>query len=132
MNSIIGKIQTIGQTQTIPSKNGGRDLVKRELVLDASAYDRWTGDKFDNFPSFEFIGQRCADLDNFKAGDIVTVSFDIRGRFYDKDGEKKHMNSVVGFRIEKKELHPGNVSTTEETPTPENITAEESKNDLPF
>ena len=49
MNSIIGKIQTIGQTQTIPSK-GGRDFTKREVIIDSSTYDRWTGDKFENYP----------------------------------------------------------------------------------
>lgn len=81
-NTITGKISYIGPIQEIPSKNGGNPFVKREVVIDSTRFDPYTGerDKFENFPMFEFSGDRCAELNNFQINDIVTVSFEIQGR----------------------------------------------------
>lgn len=97
---MIGKVFSIGATQSIPSKNGNT-FNKRELVLDATRYDGLTGEKgIENYPLFEFGGDRCAELDNYKVGDIVEVSFDLQGSFYEKDGAKKNMTRVRGYKIE--------------------------------
>lgn len=97
---MIGKVFSIGATQSIPSRNGNT-FNKRELVLDATRYDGLTGEKgMENYPLFEFGGERCSELDNFKVGDIVEVSFDLQGSFYEKDGAKKNMTRVRGYKIE--------------------------------
>lgn len=98
---IIGKVHTIGQTQTISSKNGGQPFTKREIILDATRFDGLTGERgVDNFPAFEFGGERCSELDKFKQGDVVEVFFDLQGSFYTKDGVEKNMTRVRGYKIE--------------------------------
>lgn len=97
---MIGKVFSIGATQSIPLRNGNT-FNKRELVLDATRYDGLTGEKgMENYPLFEFGGERCSELDNYKVGDIVEVSFDLQGSFYEKDGAKKNMTRVRGYKIE--------------------------------
>lgn len=98
---IIGKVHTIGAVQTIASKNGGQPFVKREIILDATRFDGLTGERgIDNFPAFEFGGERCSELDKFKPGDVVEVSFDLQGSFYTKDGVERNMTRVRGYKIE--------------------------------
>lgn len=102
-NTITGKISYIGPIQKIPSKNGGNPFVKREVVIDSTRFDPYTGerDKFENFPMFEFSGDRCAELNNFQINDIVTVSFEIQGRkWIDAQGKTKYINSIRGYKIE--------------------------------
>lgn len=100
-NQITGRVFSIGQTQSIQTKNGN-PFTKREIVLDASKYDMYTGEKgFENYPMFEFTGEKCKDLDGYQVGQVVTISFDIQGGFYDdKDGVKKNITKVRGYKIE--------------------------------
>lgn len=106
-NTITGKIAYIGPIQQIPSKNGGNPFVKREIVIDSTRFDPYTGerDKFENFPLFEFSGDKCSDLDNFQVNDVVTVSFDIQGRkWIDAEGKTKYINSIRGYKIEARQV----------------------------
>ena len=99
---VIGKGHSAGQTQQIASKNGGQPFLKREIVLDATRYDGLTGERgYDNFPMFEFSGDKCAELDAFKQGDVVEVSFELQGSFYkDKDGVERNFTRVRAYKIE--------------------------------
>lgn len=102
-NKIIGRVLQVGDTLPIQSKDGQKTYYKRELVLDATRYDSLTGKRgYENYPSFEFSGDKCKDLDNLRTGDIVTVSFDVSGSKYEKDGQVKFFNRVRGYKIEKK------------------------------
>lgn len=100
-NQITGRVFSIGQTQSIQTKSGN-PFTKREIVLDASKYDMYTGEKgFENYPMFEFTGEKCKDLDGYQVGQVVTISFDIQGGFYDdKDGVKRNLTKVRGYKIE--------------------------------
>lgn len=99
---VIGKVHSVGQTQQIASKNGGQPFLKREIVLDATRYDGLTGERgYDNFPMFEFSGDKCAELDAFKRGDVVEVSFELQGSFYkDKDNVERNFTRVRAYKIE--------------------------------
>lgn len=99
---MIGKVFSIGATQSIASKNGGQPFQKREIVLDATRFDGLTGERgYDNFPMFEFGGEKCSELDGFKTGDVVEVSFELQGSFYkDKDGVEKNFTRVRAYKIE--------------------------------
>lgn len=101
-NTVTGKIHQIGSVQIIPSKNGGQPYTKREIVLDATRYDSYTGERgFDNFPAFEFGGEKCKDLDGYKVGQVVTISFDLQGSYYkDSTGAEKNFTRVRGYKIE--------------------------------
>lgn len=109
-NTIIGTILQIGTVQDIPTKSGNQ-FRKRELVLDASSYDQYTGEKRENYPSFNFLQKHVDDLNNFKIGDRVIVSFFLSGRRWEKDGEVKYFNDVVGFKIEPFTANQGSQSS---------------------
>ena len=100
-NTITGKILRISPTVQIPSKDGSKTFPKREVVLDATRYDQYTGERgYDNFPAFEFGGEKCAVLDSYQQGQVVTISFDLQGRRWEKDGEVKYITTVRGYKIE--------------------------------
>lgn len=98
-NQISGKVLIIEDAVTIPTKSGNT-FTKRQIVLDASHYDPMTGQKFENYPAFDFVGNRVNELDNFKVGDLVTISFALNGRPFDKDGKTTYFTSVNGYKIE--------------------------------
>lgn len=102
-NQVIGRIFQIGNTEPIQSKDGSKTYYKRELVLDATRFDGMTGERgFDNYPTFEFSGDKCSELDQYKVGEIVTVSFDLQGSKYEKDGQTKFFNRVRGYKVERR------------------------------
>lgn len=100
-NQISGRVIRVGVTQNIPTKSGV-SFVKRELVIDATPFDRYTGErsKFENFPSIQFTGERAKLLDNVAVGQVVTVDFGLNGRPYQRDnGVVDYFTDVVGFRV---------------------------------
>ena len=113
-NQITGRIIEIGQTVQIPSKNGGSSFIKREFILDATTYDPYTGERseYENIIPLEFSGDKCAELDRFNQGDVVTVSFVLQGRSWtNQDGEFKRMVSIRCYKIEAR----GGVSQSQQT-----------------
>lgn len=102
-NQITGRLAAIGQTVQIPSKTGGSPFLKREFLLDATPHDTWTGERsqYENIVPLEVSGDKCADLDNFSVGDIITVSFALQGREWtNQDGQTKRMVSIRCYKIE--------------------------------
>lgn len=98
-NQISGKVLIIENSVSVPTRSGGT-FTKRQVVLDASHYDPMTGQKYENYPAFDFVGNRVNDLDNFKVGDLVTISFALNGRPFDKEGKIIYITSVTGYKIE--------------------------------
>ena len=98
-NQISGKVLIIDDVISIPTRSGNT-FTKRQIVLDASHYDPMTGQKFENYPAFDFVGNRVNELDNFKVGDLVTITFALNGRPFDKDGKTTYYTSVNGYKIE--------------------------------
>lgn len=104
-NQVIGKIFQIGNTEPIKSKDGSKTYYKRELILDATRFDGITGERgFDNFPTFEFSGDKCSELDQFKVGEIVTVYFDLQGTKYEKEGQTKFFTRIRGYKVERRQV----------------------------
>lgn len=121
-NQITGKIVVIGNTESIPSKDGSKTYNKREIVLDATKFDPYTGERgYENYPSFEFGGDKCSELDHFSAGEIVTISFDLQGTKYEKDGQTRFFTRIRGYKVERR--HVQNTSTQ---------TPQSQDNDTPF
>lgn len=98
-NTITGRILSIGNVETIPSKNGDEPFKKRVVVLNCTRMD--FGKTYENYPSFEFSGKHVDDPKDFKNDDIVTISYVIQGTRYQKDGQpEKFFNTVSGYKIE--------------------------------
>lgn len=101
-NTISGRIHKITPVQEIKGKTG-KSFYKRLLVVDAKRYDPVTGEpKYDNYPSFEFSGELMKQLDNYKPGDAVTVSYDIQGREFSDPAtrEVKYFNTLRAYKVE--------------------------------
>ena len=102
-NQITGRLIEIGQTVQIPSKSGGNPFLKREFLLDATTHDPYTGERiqYENILPLEVSGDKCAELDQFRTGDVITVSFALQGREWtNQDGQVKRMVSIRCYKLE--------------------------------
>ncbi len=120
-----GKIKLITETKTYGS-NGFR---KREMVVT-------TDEQYPQFINIEFVQDKTDLLNNFKVGDEVEVSINLRGReWVSPQGETKYFNSIQGWRITKL-----NTEAPQEVPPPvndgfepaDNFGNDEPVDDLPF
>lgn len=96
-----GRIKLITDTQTF----GSNGFQKRELVIT-------TEEQYPQHIIFEFVQDKCSLLDVYKPGQMVKVSFNLRGReWINPQGEAKYFNSLQGWRIENLETAQQNQST---------------------
>ena len=120
-NQITGRLVYIAQTQQITSKAGGNPFLKREFLLDATTHDPYTGERsqYENILPLEVSGEKCAELDRFQVGDVITVSFALQGREWtNQDGQVKRMVSIRCYKIECRN-QPGQVAAPQQaTPQP--------------
>lgn len=121
--NIKAKIYKIGEVQSIPSQNGGEPFRKRSIVLDASRFDPYTGEKSgDNYVVVEFTGKRVDELDKYAVGDLANVSFVLQGRKYTDSTtqEERFFTSVIGIGIEMAQMGRKQQVSTPEPPISEN------------
>lgn len=140
-NQVTGRMLAIGQTVQIPSKTGGDPFLKREFLLDATTYDPYTGERsqYENVLPLEVSGDKCAELDHFCIGDVVTVSFALQGRQWQtQDGELKRMTSIRCYKLEGRTPtqaaapHPAPQPSAPAAAPPHVDAAGNLKDDLPF
>ena len=132
-NTIIGRILKIGQTVNV---SRDKEFLKRELVLDCSRYDEYTGEKRENYVVMSFTQKRCEELNGYQPGELVEVSFVLNGRAYDKDGQRKYITDIVGYKVERK----GGVRQEQAAQAPQPVQAyapapqvpQEPKEEMPF
>lgn len=128
MNTVIGKILSIGQTVNVSKKEN--EFLKRELILDVSRYDEMTGEKRENYVALQFTQKRCDELNGFNVGDRVEVSFILNGRRYEKDGQVRYITDVVGYKVERVQARE---SVSHEIPVaPQPANEPKDINNLPF
>lgn len=120
-NTIIGKILSIGEKVNV-SKTG--EFFKRELILDISRYDKFTGEKKENYASISFKQKHCDDLNGFNVGDMVEVAFTFDGHKWEKDGTTVYFNDISGYSIKSRERQIETPETTGPMP-------EMSQNEVP-
>lgn len=85
-----GRIKEIFETKEYGS-NGFR---KREIVIT-------TEEQYPQHLSIDFVQDKTGLLDNFKKGQLVKISINLRGReWVSPQGETKYFNSINGWRIE--------------------------------
>lgn len=119
-NQITGKILYIYPTQQIASKDGSKTILKRNVVIDCTRFDPYTGERgVENTPMMEFTGDRCAELDKFQVCQIVTISFDIQGtRYKDKQGVEQIFTRVRPYRIEPRQIQQHAAHAQQTAPQP--------------
>jgi single-strand DNA-binding protein len=88
--------------------------------------------------SIQVTQDRCVLIDNFNVGDLVKVSFNIRGRAWSKDGRSGYITNLEAWRIERsggstQAAPPPAAAHAPAAPaTPSAPAAPEQTDDLPF
>jgi single-stranded DNA-binding protein len=116
---VLGKIKVINPLQQVSAS-----FQKQELVVT-------TDEQYPQFISINFVQDKCDLLKNYKVGDNVKVSVNLRGReWINPQGETKYFNDIQGWRIESVN---DEVKYKHEPPfIPATNLNEEDHNDLPF
>jgi hypothetical protein len=114
MSEVIGKVHQVGETMTVGSAGTFR---KRTIVIA-------TNEQYVQYIPIDFVQDKCDVLDNYKVGQEVKVSINIRGNEYNN----KYYVSLNGWRIEKFEVIG---AEPQEAPRQPAVAVEE-ESDLPF
>ena len=70
---------------------------KREFVIEV-VNER--NSDWNDFIKFQLTQDRCVQLDPFSIGSPVKVSFNVRGRKWEKDGKVNYFSNLEAWRIE--------------------------------
>ncbi|MCG8581534.1 MAG: DUF3127 domain-containing protein [Bacteroidales bacterium] len=73
---------------------------KREFVIEV-VNER--NSDWNDFIKFQLTQDRCNLMDPIQLGDKIKVSFNIRGRKWEKDGRVNYFSNLEAWRIEKEE-----------------------------
>ena len=112
---VTGKVKVIGETETF----GAKGFRKRNLVIT-------TNEQFPQDLQLEFVQDKVDLLDNYKVGQNVKVSINLRGReWINPEGIAKYFNTIQGWRVEAE-------AESTELPPLESLAKENEPSHLPF
>ena len=79
---------------------GEKQFKTREFVIELA--EEVNGNVYTNFAKIQLVQAKCDIVDRFNIGEIVKVSFNVRGRSYvdKKDGSTKYISNLDAWRIE--------------------------------
>lgn len=123
---VTGKVKVINPEQQVSAS-----FKKRELVVT-------TDEQYPQHIMIEFTQDKCDLLNNYRPGEEVKVSINLRGReWVNPQGETKYFNSIQGWRIEKVQAEAAMPQQTPPMPAapafePAANFNEEEHDDLPF
>jgi len=117
---INGRLAEKFETQKVSDR-----FQKREFVLEVKSTGA-TGYEFVDFIKFQSTQDKCSLLDQFNIDETIKVSFNLRGRKWEKDGQVSYFTNLEAWRIEK-------LSSETEKPASEfPIESSETSQDAPF
>ena len=116
---ISGRLAEKYETQKVSDR-----FQKREFVLEVKSTSA-TGYEFVDFIKFQSTQDKCSMLDPFNIDDTLKVSFNLRGRKWEKDDQVSYFTNLEAWRIEKQT----NESPESAAPIQENST---DSQDAPF
>ncbi|MCK5067351.1 MAG: DUF3127 domain-containing protein [Bacteroidales bacterium] len=115
---INGRLAEKYETQKVSDR-----FQKREFILEIKSTGA-TGYEFVDFIKFQSTQDKCSLLDQFNIDDTIKVSFNLRGRKWEKDGQVSYFTNLEAWRIEKL----SNESTESAAPVQDNSQSQ----DAPF
>ena len=117
---INGRLAEKFETQQVSDR-----FQKREFVLEIKSSGT-SGFEFVDLVKFQVTQDRCLLLDQFDIDDKIKVSFNLRGRRWEKDGQVSYFTNLEAWRVEKLQTDSG--APQSDTPADEHI----PDNDAPF
>jgi hypothetical protein len=88
-----GKLIEVYPTTAISDK-----FKKREFVIETA--ETKNGFDFKDFVKFQVTQDKCSLPDQVKIGDMVKVSFNLRGRKWEKDGTVSYFTNLEAWKLE--------------------------------
>ncbi|HEU0136141.1 MAG TPA: DUF3127 domain-containing protein [Flavobacterium sp.] len=122
---VTGRIKVINAEQQVSAS-----FKKRELVVT-------TDEQYPQHIMIELTQDKCDLLNNYKPGEQVKVSINLRGReWVSPQGETKYFNSIQGWRVERVQadapMQGAAPAPATQTFEPAANFTEEDHDDLPF
>jgi hypothetical protein len=115
---ITGRLAEIFETQQISDR-----FQKREFILEIKESSA-NGFEFVDFIKFQVTQDKCALLDQVQPDDMVKVSFNLRGRKWEKEGRVSYFTNLDAWRVEK--------LSAEGSPESSSTEASQPEDDVPF
>ena len=101
---------------------------KREFVIEV---ENERNSDWNDFVKFQLTQDRCDLLETVSVNESIKVSFNIKGRKWEKDGKVNYFSNLEAWRIEKMQAtalsEMPEFNTADMSPAPE-----EEADDLPF
>jgi hypothetical protein len=90
---VTGKLLVKYDSQQVSEK-----FKKREFVLELA--EEINGNIYTNFAKMQLVQNKCDIIDRFKEGDMVKVSFNIKGNKWERDGKVNYITNLDAWRME--------------------------------
>lgn len=102
---------------------------KREFVVETT--EEGSGRVFTEQIKFQLVQDKCDLIESINIDDTVKVSFNIKGRKWEKDGRVNYFTNLDAWRVESQKAQ---ATVTNDAPPPmeEPPMATEEDDDLPF
>ncbi len=119
-----GRIIEIFSTQTITDK-----FKKREFIVEYTDNPSGT---YVQYLKFQFTGDKCTILDSYKTGQEVTVSFNLKGRKYEKDGRVSYFMDLEAWKLSGADSVSGSNNNLPSYESYNKLEEEDENGGLPF
>ena len=120
---INGKVIVKDDTQQISDR-----FKKREFVIEV---ENERNSEWNDFIKFQLTQDRCDLLETISLQEEVKVSFNIRGRKWEKDGKVNYFSNLEAWRIEKVQAQEAPVPDMPEF-SADDVPPAPEEDDLPF
>lgn len=101
---------------------------KQEFVIEV---ENERNPDWNDFVKFQLTQDRCGLVEAMEIGESIKVSFNIRGRKWEKDGQVSYFTNLEAWRVEKLVAGAQNVAAPSASVPSANDMPEEN-DDLPF
>lgn len=128
--TVTGPLYEIFDEQQVSEK-----FRKREFVIEIPG-------QYPEHVKFQLVQDKCALLDGFHIGDEVTVTFNLRGRGFNKNGQMMYFTNLEAWRVEPHGSTPNQAARQQQQAAPRPAVqpaarpaapiASDDDNDLPF
>ncbi len=100
---------------------------KREFVIEVQ---NERNSAWNDFIKFQLTQDKCSIIDAMEVGQLVKVSFNVRGRKWEKDGRVSYFTSLEAWRVERAD------GASSAAPAPQDVATDippaGPEEDLPF